>query len=48
MILLNEIVEVLNRPHLDVAPARMFSSQQPECAMTGDVPVERHFARHAW
>ncbi len=46
MILLNDFIEVLTGSYLDVAPARMLSPQPPLRASTGDVSVERHFARY--
>jgi hypothetical protein len=47
MILLNQVIEIFVRPHFDIPPARMFTSQQPQRATAGDVSIERHFARHA-
>src|ERR1017187_9410105 len=48
MILLDQVVEVLVRAHLDVPPARMLSAQQPQCAPTRHMTVENHFAWDAW
>ena len=48
MILLDEVVQILVRPYHHVAPAWMFASQQPQRATTGNLTIERHFARHAW
>src|ERR1035438_7716120 len=47
VVLLDEIIEILVRADLDVAPARVFSPPQPQGATTRDVSVERHFARNA-
>jgi len=47
-VLLDQIVEVLVRAHLDVPPARVFTSQQPQCAPTRHMTVESHFAWDAW
>jgi hypothetical protein len=47
MILLNQVVQIFVRPHFDIPPVRMFTSQQPQRAMAGNVSIERHFARHA-
>src|ERR1022692_2003269 len=47
MILLNQVVEIFIRPHFDVPPARVFTSQQPQRATTRHVSVECHFARDA-
>lgn len=47
MVLLDQIVQVLVRPHFHVPPTGLFTSQQPQRAMTRDVTVERHLARHA-
>src|SRR5450631_3674014 len=46
MILLNEVVQVLVRANLDVPPTRVLAPQQPQCAPTRDMSVERDFARH--
>src|ERR1700730_5109544 len=46
VVLLNEVVQILIRPNLHVAPARMLASQQPQRASTRQMAVERHFARH--
>src|SRR5450759_4410895 len=48
VVLLDQVVEVLVRAHLDVPPARVFTSQQPQCAPTRHMTVESHFARDAW
>src|SRR5450631_4451573 len=48
VVLLNEVVEVLVRPHLNVPPTRMLASQQPQRTMARHVSVERYFARHTW
>ena len=48
MILLNQVVEIFVRPHFDVSPARMLTSQQPQRAPTGNMPIQRHFARYPW
>src|SRR5450755_660353 len=44
VVLLDQIVEVRVRAHLDVPPARVFTSQQPQCAPTRHMPVECHLA----
>ena len=46
VVLLDEVVQILVRPNLHVAPARVFASQQPQRASTRHVAVERHFAGH--
>src|ERR1039457_3971765 len=48
VVLLDQVVEVLVRAHLDVPPARVFTSQQPQCAPTRHMTVESHFAWDAW
>src|ERR1019366_8670404 len=48
MILLDDVVQILAAPHLDVPPARMLSAQQPQCAPTRHMTVESHFAWDAW
>src|SRR5450631_3654354 len=45
VVLLDEVVEVLVCTHLHVPPARMLASQQPQCAPTRHMTVERHFSR---
>jgi hypothetical protein len=47
VVLLNELVEVLVRPHFHVPPARMLAPQQPESTAARHVSVERQLARHA-
>src|ERR1017187_1062342 len=48
VVLLDQVVEVLVCTHLDVPPARVFTSQQPQCAPTRHMTVESHFAWDAW
>src|SRR5450631_3478973 len=48
VVLLDQIVAVLVCAHLDVPPARVFTSQQPQCAPTRHMTVESHFAWDAW
>src|ERR1035438_1651792 len=48
VVLLDQVVEVLVRAHLDVPPARVFTSQQPQCAPTRHMTGESHFAWDAW
>jgi hypothetical protein len=45
MVLLNNIVEVLSSPYLDVPPLRIFPSKQSQGSMTWHVAIERHLAR---
>jgi hypothetical protein len=45
--LLDQIVEVLVGPHLDVSPAGMLASQQPQCAPARHMTVECYLARDA-
>jgi hypothetical protein len=46
VVLLDQVIQIVVRPNLHVAPARVLTSQQPQCASTRHVSVERHFARH--
>src|SRR5450759_4650741 len=46
MVLLDEVVQILVRPNLDVPPARVLSPQQPQRTSTRYVAVERHLAWH--
>ena len=47
VVLLDDIVEILVRPDLHIAPAGVLTSQQPQRASTRRVAVERHLARDA-
>jgi Domain of unknown function (DUF3387) len=47
VILLDDVVEVLASPDLDVAPTRVLATQQPQRAPARHVAIERHFARQA-
>jgi hypothetical protein len=47
VVLLDEVIEVLVRPHRDVAPARVLAPQQPQRTPARDVAVKRHLTRHA-
>ena len=44
VVLLDEIIEILVRADLGVAPARVFSPQQPQGATTRHMAVERHLS----
>jgi len=45
MILLNQIVEVLATPHLNVLPLRILPPQKPKGRVTLLVAIERYLAR---
>jgi hypothetical protein len=45
VILLNEIVEVLATPHLDVLPLRVFPPQKPKGHVALLEAIERYLAR---
>jgi hypothetical protein len=45
MILLNEIVEVLATPHLNILPLRILPPQKPKGHMALHVAIERDLAR---
>jgi hypothetical protein len=47
VVLLDEIIEILVRADLDVAPARVLSPQQPQGATTRHMAVERHLSSDA-
>ena len=42
MILLNDVVEILASPHVQVPPTGVLTPQQPQRATSRDVTVERH------
>ena len=47
VVLLDEVVEILVRPYLHVAPAGVFTAQQPQRTPARHMTVERHFAWNA-
>jgi hypothetical protein len=47
MVLLNNVVQVFAASDLDVPPAGMLPSQQPQRPMTRHVSIERDLARHS-
>jgi hypothetical protein len=47
MILLNEVVEILATPHLNVLPPRMLPPQKPKSRVALPVAIERYLARPA-
>ena len=46
VILFDHVVEILVRANLDVPPARVLSSQQPQCASTRHMTIKGHFSRY--
>ena len=47
VVLLDEVVEILVRPYLHVAPAGVFTAQQPQRTPARHMTVERHLAWNA-